>query len=216
MVFNRRDPEGCWYVLCSSILAIIHNLYSRLWPLHACTTRGLHVYLKIALGFYSYSRITRWEWFTSLNFDWKYVSGNKKFRWPMVSSYENAHSMNPYPFSYQTFYFLNRYCLLFALVGMSVAASSFCIFFCGDKNIVPFPSMWQRRYTRHLIFYPGLISFLSVINCQVLYTYIQVIYHLSPNHTATDTQCRSLGMLQLVWLASTFRCGREWPVWLIG
>ncbi|KAF9449812.1 hypothetical protein P691DRAFT_519345 [Macrolepiota fuliginosa MF-IS2] len=44
-----------------------------------------------------------WEWFTSLDFDWQYISGKKKFRWPMV------------------FYFLNRYCLLFALVGIAVA-----------------------------------------------------------------------------------------------
>lgn len=44
-----------------------------------------------------------WEWFTSLEFDWQYISGRKKFRWPMV------------------FYFLNRYCLLFALIGIAIA-----------------------------------------------------------------------------------------------
>jgi hypothetical protein len=43
-----------------------------------------------------------WEWFTSLDFDWQFISGKKKFRWPMV------------------FYFLNRYCLLFALVGIAI------------------------------------------------------------------------------------------------
>ncbi|KAF9010225.1 hypothetical protein BDQ17DRAFT_1347770 [Cyathus striatus] len=44
-----------------------------------------------------------WEWFTSLDFDWLYISGKKKFRWPLV------------------FYFLNRYCLLFALIGIAIA-----------------------------------------------------------------------------------------------
>ncbi|GLB42280.1 hypothetical protein LshimejAT787_1102950 [Lyophyllum shimeji] len=44
-----------------------------------------------------------WEWFTSLDFDWQFISGKKKFRWPMI------------------FYFLNRYCLLFALMGIAIA-----------------------------------------------------------------------------------------------
>ncbi|KAJ7449142.1 hypothetical protein B0H11DRAFT_337760 [Mycena galericulata] len=44
-----------------------------------------------------------WEWFTSLSFDWDYISGKRKFRWPMI------------------FYFLNRYCLLFALIGIAIA-----------------------------------------------------------------------------------------------
>jgi len=44
-----------------------------------------------------------WEWFTSLGFDWDYISGKRKFRWPMI------------------FYFLNRYCLLFALIGIAIA-----------------------------------------------------------------------------------------------
>ncbi len=28
--------------------------------------------------------IRRWEWFTSLPFDWQYLSGKKPFRWPLV------------------------------------------------------------------------------------------------------------------------------------
>ncbi|KAG6841501.1 hypothetical protein C0991_010359 [Blastosporella zonata] len=44
-----------------------------------------------------------WEWFTSLNFDWQYITGKKTFRWPII------------------FYFLNRYCLLFALMGIAIA-----------------------------------------------------------------------------------------------
>ncbi|EAU89638.1 hypothetical protein CC1G_02527 [Coprinopsis cinerea okayama7 len=44
-----------------------------------------------------------WEWFTSLRFDWQFVVGKKPFRWPLI------------------FYFLNRYCLLFALIGIAIA-----------------------------------------------------------------------------------------------
>jgi len=44
-----------------------------------------------------------WEWALSLDFDWQYISGKKQFRWPLV------------------FYFLNRYCLLFALIGITIA-----------------------------------------------------------------------------------------------
>ncbi|KAJ3985848.1 hypothetical protein F5890DRAFT_1473459 [Lentinula detonsa] len=44
-----------------------------------------------------------WEWFTSLDFDWDYIRGKRQFRWPLI------------------FYFLNRYCLLFALVGIAIA-----------------------------------------------------------------------------------------------
>ncbi|KZT71852.1 hypothetical protein DAEQUDRAFT_743957 [Daedalea quercina L-15889] len=44
-----------------------------------------------------------WEFFISLPFDWEYISGKRKFRWPMI------------------FYFANRYFLLFALIGIAVA-----------------------------------------------------------------------------------------------
>ncbi|KAF7351426.1 hypothetical protein MSAN_01574600 [Mycena sanguinolenta] len=54
-------------------------------------------FMHVLLGLYI------WEWFTSLEFDWSYVSGQRRFRWPMI------------------FYFLNRYCLLFALIGITVS-----------------------------------------------------------------------------------------------
>ncbi|KAJ7143294.1 hypothetical protein C8R43DRAFT_571340 [Mycena crocata] len=44
-----------------------------------------------------------WEWFTSLSFDWDFISGKRNFRWPMI------------------FYFLNRYCLLFSMIGIAIA-----------------------------------------------------------------------------------------------
>ncbi|PPQ65340.1 hypothetical protein CVT26_000055 [Gymnopilus dilepis] len=44
-----------------------------------------------------------WEFVVSFDFDWQYITGKRTFRWPMV------------------FYFLNRYCLLFALMGIAIA-----------------------------------------------------------------------------------------------
>ncbi|KIY48792.1 hypothetical protein FISHEDRAFT_22582, partial [Fistulina hepatica ATCC 64428] len=44
-----------------------------------------------------------WEWMLSLDFDWEYISGRKRFRWPMI------------------FYFANRYILLGAMIGIVVA-----------------------------------------------------------------------------------------------
>ncbi|KAI0732666.1 hypothetical protein C8Q72DRAFT_816345 [Fomitopsis betulina] len=44
-----------------------------------------------------------WEFFTSLDFDWAFISGKKKFQWPLI------------------FYMLDRYCLFFALIGILIA-----------------------------------------------------------------------------------------------
>ncbi|GLB42278.1 hypothetical protein LshimejAT787_1102930 [Lyophyllum shimeji] len=49
------------------------------------------------LGIYAY------EWFISLGFDWDFISGKKRFRWPMI------------------FYFAGRYLLLFAMIGIAIA-----------------------------------------------------------------------------------------------
>ncbi|KDQ58545.1 hypothetical protein JAAARDRAFT_34361 [Jaapia argillacea MUCL 33604] len=44
-----------------------------------------------------------WEFFTSLSFDLQYLTGKRKFRWPLV------------------FYFGNRYALLGAMIGIAIA-----------------------------------------------------------------------------------------------
>ncbi|TFK46834.1 hypothetical protein OE88DRAFT_1637731 [Heliocybe sulcata] len=54
-------------------------------------------FMHAILGLYA------WEWFTSLDFDWEFIRGRKKFRWPMI------------------FYFCGRYCLLIALIGIAIA-----------------------------------------------------------------------------------------------
>ncbi|KAM6489052.1 hypothetical protein JOM56_015464 [Amanita muscaria] len=44
-----------------------------------------------------------WEWFISLPFGYQFITGKRTFKWPM------------------TFYFLNRYSLLFALIGIVIS-----------------------------------------------------------------------------------------------
>ncbi|OJA14962.1 hypothetical protein AZE42_03218 [Rhizopogon vesiculosus] len=44
-----------------------------------------------------------WEFATSLDFDWQFISRKKPFRWPLI------------------FYFAGRYSLLFALIGITIA-----------------------------------------------------------------------------------------------
>jgi len=44
-----------------------------------------------------------WEFFTSLDFEWSFVTGKRKFQWPLI------------------FYMAGRYCLFFALIGILIA-----------------------------------------------------------------------------------------------
>ncbi|EKM58093.1 uncharacterized protein PHACADRAFT_252102 [Phanerochaete carnosa HHB-10118-sp] len=44
-----------------------------------------------------------WEVATSLSFDWQYITGKKRFHWPLI------------------FYFLDRYLLVFAMIGILTA-----------------------------------------------------------------------------------------------
>ncbi|KAF9482278.1 hypothetical protein BDN70DRAFT_875194 [Pholiota conissans] len=63
-------------------------------------TKDAGVFVKLMhslLGLYAY------EWFISLDFEWDFITGRKKFRWPMI------------------FYFANRYLLLFAMIGIAIS-----------------------------------------------------------------------------------------------
>lgn len=44
-----------------------------------------------------------WEWLVSLDFEWSFITGKRRFHYPAV------------------FYFLNRYCLLFTMIGILIA-----------------------------------------------------------------------------------------------
>jgi len=73
-----------------------------------------------------------WEFVTSLSFDWDFVVGRKKFRWPMV------------------FYFANRYFLLFALIGIAIALN------------VTEPVNCQALYTYNQVFGNAAIGLASI------------------------------------------------------
>ncbi|TFK82930.1 hypothetical protein K466DRAFT_281365 [Polyporus arcularius HHB13444] len=73
-----------------------------------------------------------WEFITSLSFDWQYISGKKKFKWPLI------------------FYFSGRYCLLFALIGIAIALN------------VTEPVNCQALYTYNQLFGNATIGFASI------------------------------------------------------
>ncbi|OCH85025.1 hypothetical protein OBBRIDRAFT_344570 [Obba rivulosa] len=73
-----------------------------------------------------------WEFITSLEFDWDYISGKRKFRWPLV------------------FYFANRYFLLFALIGIATALN------------VTSPVDCQALYTYNQVFGNASIGLASI------------------------------------------------------
>jgi hypothetical protein len=43
----------------------------------------------------SHDLLCRWEWFSSLDFDWLYISGKRTFRWPLVRSASTASDSDP-------------------------------------------------------------------------------------------------------------------------
>ncbi|KAI0072930.1 hypothetical protein K474DRAFT_286911 [Panus rudis PR-1116 ss-1] len=73
-----------------------------------------------------------WEFVTSLDFDWDFVSGRKKFRWPLI------------------FYFAGRYFLLFALIGIAIALN------------VTQPVNCQALYTYNQVFGNAAIGLASI------------------------------------------------------
>ncbi|KAF8735896.1 hypothetical protein AX14_001276 [Amanita brunnescens Koide BX004] len=74
------------------------------WNSPAEVAKEIDIFAKLMhalLGLYAF------EWFISLDFEWEFLSGRKKFRWPML------------------FYFANRYLLLFTLIGVAIALDSY-------------------------------------------------------------------------------------------
>ena len=69
-------------------------------------------------------RIGSWEFATSLDFDWDFITGKKKFHWPMVTfpsfTMQAWNVCGELTVPYQIFYFLDRYLLFFAMIGMYV------------------------------------------------------------------------------------------------
>lgn len=53
---------------------------------HACTLWALHVRCVHVSQGLSLIRC-RWEFVSSLDFDWQFISGKRRFRWPLVRSH---------------------------------------------------------------------------------------------------------------------------------
>ncbi|KIM36079.1 hypothetical protein M413DRAFT_427933 [Hebeloma cylindrosporum] len=70
------------------------------WKLPAEIQKDTEAFVKLM---HSVASIYMYEWFISLDFEWDFLSGKKRFRWPMI------------------FYFLNRYFLLLSLIGIIIS-----------------------------------------------------------------------------------------------
>ncbi|KZT03776.1 uncharacterized protein LAESUDRAFT_324884 [Laetiporus sulphureus 93-53] len=92
-----------------------------------------------------------WEWATSLDFDWEFISGKRKFRWPMI------------------FYFAGRYFLLFALIGIAIALN------------VSKPINCQALYTYNQVFGNGAIGLASInLSLRTMAVWSQAWYIVVP------------------------------------
>ncbi|KAH9941757.1 uncharacterized protein BXZ73DRAFT_41701 [Epithele typhae] len=92
-----------------------------------------------------------WEFVTSLSFDWEYMTGKRKFKWPMI------------------FYFGGRYVLLFALIGIAVALN------------VTSPVNCQALYTVNQIFGNAAIGLASInLSLRTMAVWSQAWYIVVP------------------------------------
>ncbi|KAH9914945.1 uncharacterized protein B0H18DRAFT_886481 [Fomitopsis serialis] len=92
-----------------------------------------------------------WEFFSSLLFDWDYISGKRKFRWPMI------------------FYFAGRYFLLFALVGIAIALDV-----TKEVNC-------QALYTYNQVFGNSAIGLASInLSIRTMAVWSQALYIVIP------------------------------------
>ncbi|KAI1794437.1 hypothetical protein LXA43DRAFT_883692 [Ganoderma leucocontextum] len=93
-----------------------------------------------------------WEFVTSLPFDWQYLIGKRKFKWPLI------------------FYFAGRYFLLFALIGMYVLT-----------NVWLLPVNCQALYTYNQIFGNATIGLASInLSLRTMAVWSQAWYIVFP------------------------------------
>ncbi|KIY46445.1 hypothetical protein FISHEDRAFT_66463 [Fistulina hepatica ATCC 64428] len=67
-------------------------------------SNGFIKFMHVIFGLYV------WEWAMSLDFDWEYITRRRAFRWPLI------------------FYFVNRYIVLFALIGIEIDCTALYTF----------------------------------------------------------------------------------------
>jgi hypothetical protein len=101
-------PRTGWLIDTEYNDSCVHKLDARPpWPVSVSFRICIQISVtETVLLFFSNS----WEWATSLGFDWQFISGQKRFRWPLVNSRPNypspmnvnAQSPPPLPRRYST------------------------------------------------------------------------------------------------------------------
>ncbi|OBZ67498.1 hypothetical protein A0H81_12727 [Grifola frondosa] len=114
-----------------------------------------------------------WEFVTSLDFDWQFISGKRKFKWPLVSPLYDFERQADSA-AHQIFYFAGRYFLLFALIGIAIAL-----------NVTTYRLMfWDVR---------------RPVNCQALYTYNQVFGNAAIGMASINLSLRTMAVWSQAW-----------------
>lgn len=61
-----------------------------------------------------------WELFTTCDFEWSLIKGRRKFTWPLSKSERSLSHFLKTDQGVIAFFFLTRYCILLALIGLWV------------------------------------------------------------------------------------------------
>jgi hypothetical protein len=161
-----------------------------------------------------FNRQFSWEFFISLPFDFSFISGKRKFRWPAVTfSLFLLRSFHPYVHR-QIFYFVGRYSLLGAFIGTRVSSlypftllphcngfTSALPRLTSDRACIQCSRSLSVRFT-HAYAYREL-------NCQALYTF-NLVFHPYLLLIFVNAHCvRPRVTSPLAWLASTSRFERK-------
>ncbi|KAJ3977266.1 hypothetical protein EV361DRAFT_863969 [Lentinula raphanica] len=81
--------------------------------------------------------VTIWELFSTCDFEWSLIQGRRKLRWPLVKTFQSklvwSTNIGSRRFSERliVFFFLSRYCILLAFIGIIISLSVTTRINCG-------------------------------------------------------------------------------------
>ncbi|SRR6266851_4016025 len=115
-----------------------------------------------------------WEFCVSFDFDYSFISGKRKYRWPLVACLFPLFRLRNSNVRFQTFYFIGRYSLLAALIGMCVVKFKSMPKHPKDRAVSS--RLTSDRAYAFAFHRPQIFIYVSYrkLNCQSLYTFNQV------------------------------------------
>ncbi|TCD71332.1 hypothetical protein EIP91_011103 [Steccherinum ochraceum] len=91
------------------------------WSAASEIAKDMYVFDKLICSLFG---LYVWELFQTCGFEWSLVVGRRRFTWPLVRrSIHYSSSVILTQYALQIFYFLCRYCIFFALIGLLISLS---------------------------------------------------------------------------------------------